>query len=312
MAEESGIVLESPVMGDLERVSGLIRACEEADQGEAESTVGDLRGVWNGTTFDLSRDTWLVRRADGEPIGYGHVRSREEGRRFEGFGYTHPGERGNGIGTKLVRAMESRAREGSGPAVLGTVINHTNDGARGLLADHGFEEMRNYWQMRIDLGGGVPAPEWPDGVTVRTFRAGADEEAIHTLVQETFAESFGFVATPFEEWTHTMMGVESFDPRLWFVATSGEEIVGAALCPDYEDEGWVRQLAVRREWRRRGVGTALLRHAFAEFGLRGRTRTGLVVDSYNRTGARAVYEEVGMRVHRQYDGWDKELVVSSQ
>jgi len=41
-----GYQTRPPVMGDLEAVNELIRACETADEGEAESTADDLRGSW--------------------------------------------------------------------------------------------------------------------------------------------------------------------------------------------------------------------------------------------------------------------------
>ena len=82
-----------------------------------------------------------------------------------------------------------------------------------------------------------------------------------------------------------MIDRDAFEPGLWFIAESKGEIVGCVLCPNYEDEGWVRQLAVARDWRRRGLGTALLRQAMSEFSRRGRKEIGLVVDSWNRTGA---------------------------
>ena len=56
----------------------------------------------------------------------------------------------------------------------------------------------------------------------------------------------------------------------------------------------MRQLAVSRDWRRRGLGTALLRQAMSEFSRRGRRELGLVVDSWNRTGAKELYERAGM------------------
>ena len=49
--------------------------------------------------------------------------------------------------------------------------------------------------------------------------------------------------------------------------------------------GWIGTLGVRPAWRRRGLGEALLRAAFAELFARGRRRVGLGVDTENVTGA---------------------------
>jgi len=44
--------------------------------------------------------------------------------------------------------------------------------AGAMLAARGFQVVRHSFHMRIDLDGPLPVPFWPDGVTVRTFRAG--------------------------------------------------------------------------------------------------------------------------------------------
>jgi ribosomal protein S18 acetylase RimI-like enzyme len=111
---------------------------------------------------------------------------------------------------------------------------------------------------------------------------------------------------PFEEWQRAILQRADFDPALWFVATHGDEIAGVALCFDsVENSGWLRSLAVRSRWRRRGLGLALLRHAFGVFHARGRRLVGLAVDSQSPTGATRLYERAGMHVTEQYDTCEK-------
>ena len=57
----------------------------------------------------------------------------------------------------------------------------------------------------------------------------------------------------------------------------------------------IAELGVRPPWRGRGIGTALLRHSFADIARRGGSEVTLWVDSENATGAVGVYERVGMR-----------------
>ena len=71
--------------------------------------------------------------------------------------------------------------------------------------------------------------------------------------------------------------------------------------------GWVGILGVLREWRRRGIGRALLLHAFHEFKRRGLPRAGLGVDAESLTGANRLYESAGMHVVRQLDFFEKQL-----
>jgi ribosomal protein S18 acetylase RimI-like enzyme len=53
---------------------------------------------------------------------------------------------------------------------------------------------------------------------------------------------------------------------------------------------------VRKPWRRRGLGLALLRHAFGELYLRGERKVGLGVDASNPAGATRLYERAGMGI----------------
>ncbi len=190
-------------------------------------------------------------------------------------------------------------------------MNHANETARRMLENEGYAPVRYYWRMVIDLESPPPAPHRPEGVAVRTFEPGQDERAVHALVQEAFADNHDYSPLLFEAWRAAMIEREDFDPEFFLAATAGDEIVGAALCPRYERTGWVRQLVVRRDWRRRGIAIGLLREAFGEFYRRGQRSAGLVVDSFNRTGAKELYEHAGMRVERQHDGYEKKIGAGS-
>jgi ribosomal protein S18 acetylase RimI-like enzyme len=71
--------------------------------------------------------------------------------------------------------------------------------------------------------------------------------------------------------------------------------------------GWVRNVGVVGSARGRGLGTFLLRTAFAEFARRGRDTVGLGVDTENATGALRLYEGLGMTLHFAADTWELRL-----
>ena len=77
---------------------------------------------------------------------------------------------------------------------------------------------------------------------------------------------------------------------------AGEQIVAVAVNVHEEASVWVAQLAVAREHRGRGLARALLTHTFGSAWRAGPRRCGLGTDE--RTGARGLYERVGMRVAR--------------
>jgi GNAT superfamily N-acetyltransferase len=158
--------------------------------------------------------------------------------------------------------------------------------------------------MRVTHTAPPPAPAWPAGVVLRPFRAGQDEHAAHALINETFGDLSDYRAVPYENWANRMCERDGFDPSYWFLAwapsAEGDTLAGAALCFPEAGKGWVGQIGVRRPWRRRGLGLALLHHAFGAFYTAGVPTMELGVDAANATGAWRVYERAGMAVSRRY------------
>src|SRR3990172_10002250 len=109
------------------------------------------------------------------------------------------------MGGRLLRLMEERARElmSSAPrdasGALNNIVSHTNERARRLLEEEGYRAVRHYFRMVIEMEGPPPAPQWPEGVTVRSFLRGRDERPVYAAVQEAFQDNKGFVPTSFED-----------------------------------------------------------------------------------------------------------------
>jgi mycothiol synthase len=75
-------------------------------------------------------------------------------------------------------------------------------------------------------------------------------------------------------------------------------------------EGWIKNLAVLREFRRRGVGGALLRHAFTVYAAKGRTQAGLGVDMTSPTQAARVYLAAGMTAVYEADIFEQQVAAA--
>ena len=159
------------------------------------------------------------------------------------------------------------------------------------------------------------APRWPDGVSLKPFDATRDLEAVYLADVDAFKDHHGYVEEAFEtdfpRFKHHFTQTENYDPSLWFIAWDGDEVAGISICRPYspEDEkmGWVATLGVRRQWRKRGLGLALLQHSFGEFYKRGNSLVGLGVDADSLTGALRLYKKAGMSVYSQFDKYEKEI-----
>jgi mycothiol synthase len=304
----SGYRLRAPRENDLEAVTEIMRASEEVEYGEAETSLDDTRGYV--ASVDLRTGAWLLVDAAERPVAFGSLRPPKAAR-FFGFALVHPDHERRGIGRFLVDKLEFEARARldqvpAGPEVfVSTGASSRNERARQLFEQAGFRQVRRFWDMAVQFDEPPAAPRWPPGVQVSTV--GNDQQrTLHKAIDEAFQDHWNAAPISFEEWERRRLAQE-FDPGLWFVASEGGEIAGAALCRLRETGGWVDVLGVRRPWRRRGLGEALLRHSFGEFFRRGVHTAGLGVDSESLTGATRLYERAGMRVAKSFDSFEKEL-----
>ena len=317
----AGYLLRGATLDDLPEAVAMFNACSRQLIGADEFTLENYQREWQIPLLNLSEDVQAVIAPDGQLVGCMEVWDLfDPHTRVEIWGSVHPDHQGHGIGAALLRWAEDRARcaiprapADARVAMLGWV--HSADTAADTAFQRaGFNLIRHSYRMRIDLNGAVPTPIWPPGITVRTFVPSQDERATLQAERDSFHDHWGFVERPFEQdlqrFMH-FMNTPDFDPALWFLATDGDRIAGIALCrPSIDDDpemGWVDTLGVRREYRRQGVGLALLEHAFREFHRRGKPRVGLFVDASSLTGATRLYERAGMHAYRQFNRYEKEL-----
>jgi GNAT superfamily N-acetyltransferase len=309
-ALSDGYQIRRPQPTDAETVQTLVVASDISEFGESSGySLDELKDDWS--RLDLENDAWLAIGPGGEIAGYAFAQQRRH-IRFDSEVYVHPEHFGCGIGTAMIRLAEERAREwvpSAPPGVRLAVrnwINAQNADARSLLEREGYCPARYFWRMEAQVGEGEPGPVWPEGITVRVVAPDEDLRMIYETSEEAMADHWGHVPSTFEDWRERRTG-HGFDSSLWFLAMAGEEPAGVALCGVSDGNGWVNTLAVRRPWRRQGVGMALLRHSFDAFHRRGTERVDLVVDSESPTGATRLYEQAGMRVSQHYAAFEKVL-----
>lgn len=302
--------LRGPRRDDLAGVVALYCACDAVEFGRPDTDDADILADWDGTGFDLEADARVaVELADDPPgeriIGYAHT--------FEKYVdvQVHPGRNGLGAGTALREFAEERALEQAAASTAAAVgagepgetaalevkvwqaPRRTNGTAHRLLESAGYARGHHYVEMEADLGDDRSEPVWPAGVTVRAFEPGCDEPACHALQNLAWSQYKTYEPMTFERWTD-LTREPDFDPALWFLAEEGGALVGMCLCREYEDQAWVISLGVHPDARGRGLGEALMLHAFACLRARGITRVGLSVSSRTTQSAWRVYERVGM------------------
>jgi mycothiol synthase len=296
----SSYLLRPATDEDAGTVVELVSALDVAFLGSTDYSLADLHDEWS----QISPDNRFLVEDEGTVVGYGTI---EEGPRHgQSDGYVHPRHFGRGVGTFLVRELEQLlARRGATRVQNATLV--LDDRAQELLRRNGYDEIRRFWHMRIDLEREPPRPRWPEGVGVSPFDP-AEAAEFHEALEEAFVDHWQHEPEPFERWREATLERDDFSPELWTVVRDGDRIVAGTICrPERLGVPWIARLFTRREWRRRGLGEALLHEAFGTFWRRGKRTVGLGVDAQSDTGAQRLYERVGMHVHWGAVVFEKEV-----
>jgi mycothiol synthase len=308
------LVLRSVKWSDLEAVAQLIYDVCAAD-GDAivAVTAEELKHEWETPGFDLERDAFLVETEDGRVVGFEEFNNLHEHTILQTDGYVHPDFKGRGIGTALLRIVEQRARDEialADPEVrvsLESGIDNRDQASHDLHRNEGYQPIRYHWRMERVLKEPPAAPKFPAEIELRPFIQGEHDVPVWQAQNEAFHDHWGSHEVTLDDWRHNRFGDPEFDPTLWAIAWDGEEVAGFSINRYRMGIGWIRTLGVRRPWRKRGLGEALLLHSFGEFYKRGKQTIGLGVDAQNSTGATRLYQKVGMYVASEFVTYQKEL-----
>ena len=296
--------------GDLPEILDLLIACDGATVGVPDTDASDIEGDWDLAGFDLARDTWLAEGPQGA-VGYAYAGDQLHTGELESDVWVHPGHAEPELRDRLLALAERRGRElaaerGHASASLDVFCISLDHAKRDVLRRRGYEVRRTVYRMGADLTGDVPLQPPPDGIEIRPFRE-EQAAAMRGTMDEAFEDHFRQSEEPFDAWKRRLLGHPQFDPDLWLIAWDGDEPAGALICFDYDDLAYVQGLAVRRPWRRRGLGLALLTAAFERLAARGQLRVELGVDAEGKTQPLRLYERAGMRVTFTYELYAKDL-----
>jgi mycothiol synthase len=315
-----GFAVRAPTVDDAQAIAELINEVSVAEAGISWTTTEETRDQLTSPERAAPLPDVLLIDEGGSAAGYLESWTSDP-TELSLIAFVRPALWGRGLNTWLIRHGETWATENlrgsDSPFALRLSRFLSNEAAGRLFVSLGYHYVRTFWVMRVDLGGTRVEVTDAAGVAIRSFDPEADVERVYEALREAFDDHWGGPFHSLERWRHRSIDGEgaNFDPTLWFVAEEGNEVVGAICCtaitPRADDTGEVGYLAVRRQWRRRGVALALLLTAFAELGRRGTARCELSVDSENPTGATKLYERAGMQVAYGWDVWEKTLARAS-
>jgi mycothiol synthase len=297
VALPEGYTARPHVFEDAESAAELVGDCEELEDGVREVSAADLRALWSRPEMNLEEHSLAVFHGDRLAASADVFRDRAEVD-------VHPDHRGRGLGSALIPWTWEKARA-QGATRVGQTFTDTRKDGRRLMAAFGYEPRWIGWDLRMPIRDIHPRP-LPSGYAIRPLDPALDARSVFEVINTAFNEWRDEWQDDFPSWQETIARHESLAPWASPVAEHDGRIVGAAIGQDHGDVvGWIQQLAVAREHRGRGLGSALLETSYSWFRDRGKTEGGVATNSL--TGALDVYERLGMRVRFSHTHWSKDL-----
>ncbi|MFI7701329.1 GNAT family N-acetyltransferase [Nonomuraea sp. NPDC049480] len=303
-----------PRAEDAAVIHELVAAYDTAVIGRPDMTLDDIADELVEPGFDLGKDGWLVRDADGTLLAWAWACANGDSDKVDIEVIVRPGV--EGLHGELWDAVTTRARElaaerGHDGVTADIGVYRPDHAKQALAKEHGFEPATSFHRMRIDHDGPVEPPAPPAGLTLHSGESDEVRREGHRVHQEGFAQHFGFVKLDYDQWHERRQAMSTTDwSQLTLARLDGRPaavLIGNNQFVVDEDCGYVATLAVLPEFRGRGLGRFLLRHAFAADAARGRKGTILHVDSNNTTPALGLYESAGMRQVLAIDVWRRRL-----
>jgi ribosomal protein S18 acetylase RimI-like enzyme len=290
----------------------------------AESLEADIRGVGL-----RAEDTVLLVEADGELVGWGRVTdfgtAPGDGRMLIHSGHVLPEWRDHGIGrallcglqVELLRIRDAKPDPPGTPAGLHSWVFAGNADSIEMLEADGYRPFRYMIEMTRPLDV-VPELALPVGLVTRPVRP-EDTLAVCRAMDEAMRDSPGWPGMGDEQLLEMVDHPTRGQIDVWQVAWDGDRVVGGVLgyIDRAENEalgrrrGYTEGIFTVRDWRGRGVASALIAANLRLLRERGMTEAALSVDTENPSGALALYERNGFREHDRVAIYRKELPVAS-
>ncbi len=279
----SGWAIRPTTSEDAPDLLALVHASDMVAVGFADFDPSDVKLALEGPVSVVATGP------AGEIMGWGYLDNATDGPRDFVEVYVHP-EGGLPAQRPLLAHMTAAVKERGKNARAGAIP--TELAWIASIEDAGFTFLKQYARMQITLPVALePAP----GVEVRPV---TQEElpAFYGIIDTAFRDTPDYRPTSYEQWLSRYVGERHVDWDEWLVALVDGQLAGAlqSKASEGDPEGWVQNLAVLREFRKRGVGRSLLAAAFQIYSTKGYPQAGLGVDLANPTEAIRLYTGVGM------------------
>jgi mycothiol synthase len=302
---------------DLVALVNLINEADVFDKLERATTLQELGHEMSSPTAHPETDFFVAWSGD-RLVGYVDLFVRR-GDAFANtesivycWGVVHPQWRRRGLGRRLLEIAFRRAKEylpelGAGEVHFQGTARDVEGSRQALFTSFGMRQVRYFVNLARPLNGNLGPVQLPTGIRLRTIDLERDIETVWQVANTAFRDHWGHTEGKLEEFEHWVK-MPHFRPELWYLAEqeASGKVVGLGLSlidPDWiaqtgRQEGYVDTLAVLREHRKQGLGTALLMQSLHALRRAGMESAHLHADADNLTGAMRLYHQSGFSVRK--------------
>ncbi|PGH43505.1 GNAT family N-acetyltransferase [Micromonospora sp. WMMA1996] len=315
MTLPAGWTARRPTLDDVPAILTVVHAADTFAVGYPDFDADDVRDALTAPFVDPARDSWLVTDPDGVVVGWAILSNPTGvGREFVEV-YVDPDHGGDLraplLARLLARVAERAAERGRSALTARTAVFAPETRWAGELVEAGFTRVKRYVRMTRSLADLPAEAAPPAGVTIRPLRADdeSDLRLFHRIHDTAFRDTPDHEPLDFARWRELLPSSGKVWDE-WLLAEVDGEPAGALQSSDQaldQGMGWVRTLSVLPAHRRRGVGAALLRRAFAIYATKGREGAGLGVDLANPTAPVTLYRSVGLVEERWTDMYERNV-----
>lgn len=306
---------------DLPAIADLLNACEAVDQLDAGTSVDELRQEFADPDWDLVRDVRVWQDATNRLLGFGAVSILPPSDNHSGYLWfdVHPDVRGNELEAQILAWSEQRmhevARDRGVSVNLRASARDNNHYRISLLERHGFTRDRTFYRMARPLSEPIPAPQFPDGFTLRRVDADREAAAWVEMFNASFIDHWNYHPMTIEQFKHHLTEPD-YNPEFDLIAVAADGTFAAFCYPEIyqqdnarsgRNEGWIAVLGTRRGFRKLGLGRAMLLAGLQTLRAAGVDTALLGVDSENPSGALRLYESVGFTKRHTSIAYAKEV-----
>lgn len=260
---------------------------------------------------DPGRDCWLA-EAGGEVAGYAMAFDMGRGdpttRLLIHNVVVAPDWRGRHVEHRLTDAATARLRQTaaewpSGPGTnihFETEISDRETYVQKLLAARGYQVARYFVAMVRPLDRPLPVLELAPGIEIRPVNGPAVASRVLAMLAAAAADE-GMPGFSDNEIIAVVDHPVYGQLEHWVVAWNGDVPVAGVLgwidtgenSEQHRARAYTERISTVREWRRRGIASAVLVRAMEHFRAAGMTEAALSVDTDNASGALGLYERLG-------------------